>query len=60
MVEVSEAFYRPTDVVILLADPADPRVILGWNPAMTSFEDVVHIVVDNDMTQAAMQSGTFE
>ena len=60
VVEVSEAFYRPTDVVSLLGDPAKARKKLGWNPARTSFEELVHIMVDHDMKKAAMESGRFE
>ena len=31
VVEVSEAFYRPTDVVNLWGDPTKARTVLGWN-----------------------------
>lgn len=39
LVEVSEDFYRPTDVVNLWGDPTKARKELGWNPMKTSFED---------------------
>lgn len=32
LVEVSEDFYRPTDVVNLWGDPTKARKELGWNP----------------------------
>ena len=38
IVEVSEDFYRPTDVVNLWGDPTKARKELGWNPMKTSFE----------------------
>lgn len=60
VVEVSEAFYRPTDVVSLLGDPTKARRKLGWNPARTSFEELVEIMVDHDMKKTAMERGRFE
>jgi len=49
LVEVSPVFYRPTDVVNLWGDPSKARTKLGWNPAKTSFEDLVRIMVTYDM-----------
>jgi GDPmannose 4,6-dehydratase len=51
IIEVSPAFYRPTDVVNLLGDPTKAKMKLGWNPNKTSFEDLVHRMIDNDMRQ---------
>ena len=56
LVEVSPDFYRPTDVVNLLGDPAKARNVLGWNPAeKTSFEELVNLMVDSDMEKVAME-----
>ena len=49
LVEVSEEFYRPTDVVNLLGDPTKARTKLGWNPQKTSFEELVRLMVAHDM-----------
>lgn len=49
LVEVSPAFYRPTDVVNLLGDPGKAKRELGWNPAKTSFEELVRRMVEHDM-----------
>ncbi|MCD8285088.1 MAG: GDP-mannose 4,6-dehydratase, partial [Prevotellaceae bacterium] len=49
LVEVSPDFYRPTDVVNLLGDPSKAKRELGWNPARTSFEQLVSIMVKHDM-----------
>lgn len=46
--EVDPAFYRPTDVVDLLGDPSKAREKLGWDPAKTSFEELVRIMCDHD------------
>lgn len=52
LVEVSEEFYRPTDVVNLLGDPTKAKTILGWNPTKTTFEELVRIMVEYDMILA--------
>ena len=49
LVEVSPAFFRPTDVVDLLGDPAKARTELGWDPCKTPFEELVRRMVDSDM-----------
>ena len=53
LVEVSKDFYRPTDVVNLWGDPTKAKAKLGWNPAKTSFEDLVRIMVEHDMAKVA-------
>ncbi len=55
LVEVSPDFYRPTDVVNLLGNPAKARRELGWNPRKTSFEQLVNLMVDSDMEKVAME-----
>ena len=58
LVEVSPDFYRPTDVVNLLGNPAKAKAQLGWNPTRTSFEELVHIMVEHDMKQVAEERAT--
>ena len=53
LVEVSPDFYRPTDVVNLMGDPAKARTQLGWNPSKTPFEQLVKIMADSDMRKVA-------
>ena len=53
LVAVSEAFYRPTDVVNLWGDPTKAKTELGWNPQTTSFEQLVQIMVNHDMQKVA-------
>lgn len=55
LVEVSEDFYRPTDVVNLWGDPTKAKNELGWNPSKTSFEELVKIMVDSDMAKVAVE-----
>ncbi|MEG1523727.1 MAG: GDP-mannose 4,6-dehydratase [Clostridia bacterium] len=49
LVEVSSAFYRPTDVVNLWGDPTKARTVLGWNPLKTSYEELVRIMAEHDL-----------
>ena len=55
LVAVSPDFYRPTDVVNLLGDPSKARRQLGWNPAKTSFEQLVRLMVESDMAKVAAE-----
>ena len=60
LVAVSEDFYRPTDVVNLWGDPTKAKAKLGWNPAKTSFEELVKIMVDNDMAKVASEEAAMK
>ena len=53
LIEVSPDFYRPTDVVNLWGDPTKAKKALGWNPAKTSFEQLVKLMVQSDMQKVA-------
>ena len=55
VIEVSEEFYRPTDVVNLWGDPSRARTELGWNPTKTTFEELVKIMVRHDMELTASE-----
>ena len=57
LVEVSPDFYRPTDVVNLMGDPAKAKRELGWDPLQkTRFEDLVNLMVDADMAKVSIES----
>lgn len=56
LVEVSEDFYRPTDVVNLWGDPTKARAKLGWNPNITTFEELVRIMVEADVAKVAAEN----
>ena len=49
LVEVSTEFFRPTDVVSLLGDPAKAKRLLGWEPGRTSFEQLVRKMTEHDV-----------
>ena len=55
VVAVSEDFYRPTDVVNLWGDPTKAKAKLGWNPAKTSFEELVKLMVEHDIAKVAAE-----
>ena len=52
LVEVSEEFYRPTDVVNLWGDPTKAKTKLGWNPQTTTYEQLVEIMAKHDRALA--------
>ena len=60
VIEVSQDFYRPTDVVNLWGDPTKAKAKLGWNPAKTSFEELVNIMVDSDMAKVASEDAAMK
>lgn len=49
LVEVDPKYFRPTEVEQLLGDPTKARTLLGWDPQKTSFEQLVHIMMEHDM-----------
>lgn len=55
VVRVSPDFYRPTDVVNLWGDPTKAKAKLGWNPAKTSFEELVQLMVEHDIAKVAAE-----
>ena len=58
LVEVSPDFFCPTDVVNLWGDPTKARAELGWNPAKTSFEELVKLMVESDMAKVAAEDAS--
>lgn len=49
LIEVDPGYFRPAEVEHLLGDPSKARVLLGWNPRKTPFEELVKIMVRHDM-----------
>lgn len=54
LVEVSPEYFRPTDVVTLLGNPAKAKATLGWNPTKTSFEELVRLMTEHDLKAAGL------
>jgi GDPmannose 4,6-dehydratase len=48
LIEIDPAYYRPTEVDLLIGDPSKARKKLGWKSNL-GFEDLVKIMVEADM-----------
>jgi len=51
LVEIDPRYFRPTEVEYLLGDASKAKKELGWTPK-TSFQDLVHIMVQKDLEEA--------
>ena len=49
LVEVDPKYFRPCEVEQLLGDPTKAKTLLNWNPTMTSFPELVKIMMAHDM-----------
>ena len=50
IVEVDPRFFRPAEVDQLLGNPEKAKLLLGWNPTKTSFNELVKKMVDYDLS----------
>lgn len=48
VVEVDPGYYRPTEVDLLIGNPAKAEKLLGWKAA-TKFEDLVSVMIKSDL-----------
>ncbi|MBR1672646.1 MAG: GDP-mannose 4,6-dehydratase [Fretibacterium sp.] len=55
-VSVNPRWFRPTDVVNLLGDPAKARKKLGWNPQKTSYEELCAKMAEHDLALARQEA----
>lgn len=53
VVGISEKYFRPAEVDLLLGDPKRAREELGWDPSMTPLEKLVEEMVDADLEMAS-------
>jgi len=51
VVGIDSRYFRPTEVDILIGNPAKAKVKLGWEPK-TTFKDLVKIMVQSDFEKA--------
>ena len=54
-VEIDSRYYRPAEVVRLIADPSRAARKLGWSPKIT-FGDLVRVLSDADMRATGLQA----
>ena len=52
-VRIDQKYFRPTEVEVLIAEPAKSHKILGWKPSI-KFRDLVKIMVDADMRASGL------
>jgi len=52
-VRIDAKYFRPTEVEVLIADPAHAAEKLGWGPKI-KFEELVRIMMDADMRRAGL------
>ena len=55
-VEIDPKYYRPAEVDILVGDASKARKLLNWEPK-TKFEDLVHLMIDADISKLTGASG---
>jgi GDPmannose 4,6-dehydratase len=51
VVGVDPRYFRPTEVDLLIGDPAKAKAKLGWEPKVT-FKELVKIMVNSDFKKA--------
>lgn len=56
LVCVNPQWFRPTDVVNLLGNPAKAKTKLGWNPMKTSYEELCRIMAQHDLERARREA----
>lgn len=55
VVRVDPKYFRPTEVELLLGDPAKAKAKIGWE-AKTSFDDLVKDMVEHDVEQFSVSN----
>ena len=53
-VKIDPAYFRPTEVEVLIADTQKAENVLKWKPKI-KFSDLVKIMVDADMRNAGLE-----
>ena len=56
VVRIDPKYFRPTEVDLLLGDPAKAKRVLGWTPSIT-FEGLVADMMDADLAKIAEKAG---
>ena len=54
IIEISPAYYRPTEVELLIGNPAKAEKVLGWK-AQTKFEDLVKLMTRSDLEKVLLR-----
>ena len=51
----SNIYLLPSSIFSLWGDPTKAKAKLGWNPAKTSFEQLVKLMVEHDVAKVAAE-----
>jgi GDPmannose 4,6-dehydratase len=51
LVEIDPEYFRPNEVDQLIGDPSKAKRQLGWNPNKTSFDELVRLMVNHDVSK---------
>lgn len=51
IIEIDPTYFRPTEVDILIGDPAKAKFKLGWKPTV-KFERLIRMMVESDLKEA--------
>ncbi len=54
LVRIDPRYFRPTEVDVLLGNPAQAKKLLGWSPK-TSFDELVRIMIESDLKVIAQE-----
>ncbi len=55
VIEVNPQYFRPTEVELLLGDPAKAKKELGWNPTKTGFEELIKLMMEKDIERVSKE-----
>jgi GDPmannose 4,6-dehydratase len=53
LVEINPKYFRPTEVELLIGDPAKAKQKLGWEPKV-KFKELVKIMTEADLKKAGV------
>ncbi|GAB5411074.1 MAG: GDP-mannose 4,6-dehydratase [Chlamydiales bacterium] len=51
IIEIDERYFRPTEVDSLRGDPSKAIKKLGWNPQKTTFQQLVKLMVEHNLSE---------
>ena len=57
VVKIDPAYFRPTEVDLLVGDPSKARDVLGWKPKRT-FTELVAEMIASDLADAKRDAGS--
>jgi GDPmannose 4,6-dehydratase len=56
IIKIDPAYFRPSEVDLLIGDPAKAKKTMGWEPTV-KFEELVELMVDADFEREELKAG---